>query len=361
MWNKVKYQPNIQAINFCKEFLDANPKKRYILGRNEYAKSIANQIEVKAFIDDFTRDVTYLGKSIIKTEDIPSDGLVVVTVTSARSLTVRKKLSDAGVKQLDYFAFYEYSGLEIIPVTFWDLFRNDFENNKTKYLWVDELLSDAESKKTYNQIVNFRLSGKLSYMEGFTYRPEEQYFEDFLGLKEKDEVFVDVGGFDGFTTLEFIKRCPDYRAVYLFEPEAKNMEVAKAKLAEYAHINFIQQGLSNKKQTVRFSVAGIYSAISEDGEIEIQVNTLDQSVSDSVTFIKMDIEGAEGLAIEGAKQTILRNHPRLAICVYHKFDDFWRIPEQILSIRNDYDIYLRHYTEGVDETVMFFIPKRQKV
>ncbi len=39
-------------------------------------------------------------------------------------------------------------------------------------------------------------------------------------------------------------------------------------------------------------------------------------------------------------------------------DDFWRIPEQVLSYRDDYNIFLRHYTEGVSETVMFFIPKQ---
>ena len=71
----------------------------------------------------------------------------------------------------------------------------------------------------------------------------------------------------------------------------------------------------------------------------------------------MDIEGAEGVAIDGAKNTIMKCHPRMAICVYHKADDLWKIPEQIFSIRDDYKIYLRHYTEGVDETVIFFIPK----
>jgi hypothetical protein len=71
------------------------------------------------------------------------------------------------------------------------------------------------------------------------------------------------------------------------------------------------------------------------------------------SFVKMGIEGAEGPAIEGARQTILKNHPRLAICVCHRADGFWRIPEQILST----SIYLRHYTEGLTETVMFFMPR----
>ncbi|MEQ9566287.1 MAG: FkbM family methyltransferase, partial [Pseudomonadales bacterium] len=61
-------------------------------------------------------------------------------------------------------------------------------------------------------------------------------------------------------------------------------------------------------------------------------------------------------ALRGARHTILEHHPKLAICVYHRADDFWKIPETVFSIRDDYDLYLRHYTEGVTETVMFFIP-----
>lgn len=53
---------------------------------------------------------------------------------------------------------------------------------------------------------------------------------------------------------------------------------------------------------------------------------------------------------------ILKDYPKLAICCYHKFDDLWKIPEQVLAMRDDYSIYLRHYTNGLHETVMYFIP-----
>ncbi|WP_425281358.1 FkbM family methyltransferase [Pectobacterium odoriferum] len=71
----------------------------------------------------------------------------------------------------------------------------------------------------------------------------------------------------------------------------------------------------------------------------------------------MDIEGYEINALKGAKETILRFHPKLAICAYHKVDDFFTIPELVLSYRNDYKVYMRHYTEGLLETVYYFIPK----
>ena len=69
----------------------------------------------------------------------------------------------------------------------------------------------------------------------------------------------------------------------------------------------------------------------------------------------MDIEGAEENAIRGGEKLIKKYKPKLAICVYHQQRDFLKIPELILSYNSDYKIYLRHYTQGVFETVMYFV------
>lgn len=354
---------SIEAVNFderadrfCKAFLAGATDRRFVFGRNEYARSIAGQVEVSGFVDDFTSEPEYLGKPVIRTEDIPADAMVVSAVTLGRPITVENKLAAENIDHLDYYSFYKYSGLDLEPVTFWKDFPADFERHREKYEWIYSVLADEESKRIFGRLVNFRLSGDLAHMDGFTDRQREQYFEDFLGLKSQGEVFLDVGGFDGFTSLEFIKRCPDYEAVYLFEPDERNMRVAQPRLAGHENIWFVPKGLSDRAGVVRFSIGGSASVISEDGEAEIRIEALDNMKIPKATFIKMDIEGAESGAIDGARKTIAEQHPRLAICVYHKADDLWRIPEQVLSIRNDYSIYLRHYTEGVTETVMFFVP-----
>ncbi|MBL4636969.1 MAG: FkbM family methyltransferase, partial [Kofleriaceae bacterium] len=175
------------------------------------------------------------------------------------------------------------------------------------------------------------------------------------------EVFVDIGGFDGSTSIEFIRRCPDYAGVYLFEPEPTNASKARAILRNCEKVQVFELGLGDTQGEIRFSADGSTSGMNSSGGITVQIDTLDNILNDTanhdISFIKMDIEGAESMAIEGATQTILRHHPKLAICVYHKLADMRTIPEQILRIRDDYDIYLRHYTEGVVETVMFFVPR----
>jgi hypothetical protein len=69
----------------------------------------------------------------------------------------------------------------------------------------------------------------------------------------------------------------------------------------------------------------------------------------------MDIEGAELSALRGAENIIKTHRPKCAICVYHKFDDMWEIPDFLWSIVPDYKLYLRHYHSTCAETVLFAI------
>ena len=47
--------------------------------------------------------------------------------------------------------------------------------------------------------------------------------------------------------------------------------------------------------------------------------------------------------------------PKLAICVYHKSNDFYNLVDLILSINNQYKLYFRHHSFGFTESVMYFI------
>jgi len=349
-----KYYP--EAKNFCNLFLNETAIPRYVFGRNEYAASIANFVDVTGFIDEFTNKKSYLGKPVVKIADLPKDSMVVSAVVLGRPLIALNKLKSNGLNGLDYFAFLKYSGLAFKEIEVLYKGKEDIKINRDKYEWVYNRLKDETSKHVLEKLLNFRFSYDLNYMKGFKHTPDRQYFEDFLGLKP-GEVFVDGGGFDGQTVINLIERCPDYQSIYFFEPDPKNVIIARNNLSEYPNIYFYTLGLAESKKTLRFgSGAGAASKICETGDIEIQVDSIDNLINEPISFIKMDIEGSEEIAIEGAKNHIRNDHPKLAICCYHKFDDIWKIPEQVLAIRDDYAIYLRHYTEGTTETVIYFIP-----
>ena len=78
---------------------------------------------------------------------------------------------------------------------------------------------------------------------------------------------------------------------------------------------------------------------------------------DRVDFIKMDIEGAERQALEGARRTIQRFHPRMAICTYHMIDDPVVVPEVALNIQPDYRVHAKELEVNHIDTrpkILFF-------
>lgn len=347
------------AIDFCRRFLSAN-RPRFVFGTNGYARAIGERVPVDGFIDDYTRETTCDGRPILRTESVPPGSLVVSGVVLGRPWSARRRLDAAGIENLDYYAFSRHGGLDIPPPFFWTDFRGEFEAHRAEWEALHARLADQESRRQFRDIVNFRLSGDLHFMQGYADIQDRQYFEDFLHLQAQGEVFCDVGGFDGYTTEQFVRHCPGYACAHLFEPVEGNMTIAQKRLSGLRDIHFHAYGLSDRKQTLRFSVNGSGSRLDATGESEIHLDRLDRLVTDPVTFIKMDIEGAEADALSGSESLIRRFHPRLAIAAYHRVDDFRVIPDRVLSIRDDYDIHLRHYTEGTTETVLFFIPAGKK-
>ncbi len=318
--------------------------------------SIARCVDLDGFIDDFTSEPLFLGKPILKMREVPKASLVVSSVIYVMPLTAVTNLRGHGLDCVDYFDFFKYSGLPLKAIEFLEQARQDIEQNGHMYEWIYERLEDRTSKHVFEKLVNFRYSADLVYMEGFSYAPERQYFEDFLELRA-GEVFVDGGGFDGQTSIAFIGRCPAYRAIYVFEPDPKNIANAEANLKPYRDIHIYPMGLAESCRNTRFSAGcGSASKVVDTGDLEIPVDSIDNLIRDAVSLIKMDIEGAEGVALAGSKQSILANHPKLAICGYHQVKDLWKIPQQILGFRDDYSVRVRHYTDGLHETVLYFLP-----
>lgn len=342
---------------FCESFVKESSKKKYVYGINKYGQSISRLVKIDGFIDDFTDQGEFQGIPIYKIHEIEQGSLIVSSIIGIYPWRILRKLLSLKHEFLDYFSFFKYSSLPIEPVEYWIGFEEDYKFNIKFYEQFESKLNDAHSIETYKNILDFRKNMNINAMLGYKDNQDNQYFEDFLNLQDNGEVFLDVGSYDGKTSLEFIKRCPKFEKVYLFDPSDNNLKLAKENLKNYKNVKYCTFGLSNKEQKVLFEENGSCSRVAPNGGFEIQLKKLDDVFSGMATFIKMDIEGGEVDALKGAKEVILRCHPRLAVAVYHNAEDLRVIPELVLSIRGDYSIYLRHYTEGLVETVMFFIPK----
>ena len=190
---------------------------------------------------------------------------------------------------------------------------------------------------------------------------QDQYFDlDFL-KRDKEEIFVDLGCYNGETSLNFVKWCQGVKniRVIAFEPDSENLLKCKSNF-ERNHIDYrlINKGAWKERTTLFFNKRDSEdSHISEVGETVIEVTSLDaELLNEEISFIKMDIEGAEKQALMGSEQIIRQKHPKLAISVYHRFDDIFVIPEMILNFNPDYKLYLRHYCINPAETILYAVP-----
>jgi hypothetical protein len=96
------------------------------------------------------------------------------------------------------------------------------------------------------------------------------------------------------------------------------------------------------------------------GTIAVSAEPLDSLVgTNRPTMIKLDIEGAEIDALEGARQTIGRHAPILAICVYHRQNHLWKIPLMLRRWRDDYALFLRPHNEEGWDLVCYAVPRRR--
>jgi FkbM family methyltransferase len=77
-------------------------------------------------------------------------------------------------------------------------------------------------------------------------------------------------------------------------------------------------------------------------KVKVELTTIDAIVEelalDRLDFIKMDIEGAERQALEGAAGTLRRFQPRMSIATENLLDDVDVLPATILAIAPDYDV-----------------------
>lgn len=86
---------------------------------------------------------------------------------------------------------------------------------------------------------------------------------------------------------------------------------------------------------------------------KIEVVSLDSVIQEKVTFIKMDIEGSEIKALQGSRNLIQTYRPKLAISIYHKWEDLVDIPTYIHELVPEYKFYIRHYFYSPAETVLY--------
>ena len=187
-----------------------------------------------------------------------------------------------------------------------------------------------------------------------------QYFEEGICPFNDHEVFVDGGAYNLENTDQFIKNTNNrFKHVYAFEPnrELYEHDMETINNNNWDRVTLYNYALFDKEDKITFSnISFGGSRVDANGTSTCECNSIDNLLLDKeVSVIKMDIEGAESKALKGAEKTIKKNKPKLIICVYHEPNDVINLINQVMSIRDDYKIYLRHYSTCIYETVAYFV------
>ena len=195
----------------------------------------------------------------------------------------------------------------------------------------------------FENVIDFKLKGTIDGLLKCESTPREAY-ENILKLSG-DEIFLDLGAYNGDTVREFLENTNgQYQKIYAVEPDRKNYKKLVLNTKDLHDCVCINSAISNCTQKVFFDAKnGRNSTVSTSGK-EIDAICVDDILcGQPVSYIKMDVEGQEGAAIDGAIQTIKNNKPKMLISCYHRAQDLFDIPERVLSIRDDYKVYMRHY------------------
>lgn len=331
----------------CWDFLKSTDLPVFIYGMGDGALKIMSVFErygipLAGFFasDEFVRGHTFQGHLVHTLSQIETliDDFIIVLAFAAGYQSLYDRINEIAKRHILL--------APDVPVAGGGLFTYEYcQKNAEKIQAVYDMFADEKSRQTYADVINFKISGKIEYLNRCT-SPKEEIYGGIIPLGE-DEIFADLGAYNGDTATEFMSACEScggrFRHIYAFEPNPKNFRKLTKNLPEDKRITLFNAAAGRENGTVKISAnEGRMSRADGSGKtVEIPVLALDEAVPENVTVLKLDVEGAEREAILGAKRHI-ENGAKILCSLYHRNEDMFELPLLIKSIDPDLKMYVRH-------------------
>ncbi len=293
--------------------------------------------------DGFVRDRYFRGEhvmSLSEAEEKFGDFTVIVAFGSSR---------DEVIENVKNIARRHRLFIADVPVCGGELFDADFyENHLSEIDSARRLLADEESKKIYDGIIKFRLSGKSEYL----WECSCDEASTFPLLSGGYGAYIDLGAYTGDTVKKAISLCPSIKKVCAFEPAKKPFEKLKTFCSGTENTEFSLVNACAWDRTESLVIAdggGRGTHISSDGSLSgAKSRTVDcVSPDEACNFsgeklmIKYDVEGAERKALLGSFSLIKNNDTELAVSLYHRSEDIFSLISLTHKILPERALYLR--------------------
>ena len=330
------------------------------LGRQMLAALRADGIDPVCFADrDGGDPVDGLERLPLTTaaERHGADATFVVTIFNPRFAyrDIKADIEAAGVRDVRYWIPLAWNHPHLLPNYAVDLpskVIDAADDVRRAYA----LLGDDTSRAEFRAQLQWRLTGDPEPLGNPATPVSEQYFEVLDVLP--DEVFVDGGAYDG-DTIESLVAHGGFKKVYALEPDPANLTALDERLDRLQRdVEVLEYALGSERGSARWGGSGLSSAgIADDGELEVQIAPLDELLAGAApTYIKLDIEGAELDALQGAANLVRTHRPVLGLCTYHVQDHLWKLALAVDALVDDYRYELRRYERDNWEVVLYAIP-----
>ena len=244
---------------------------------------------------------------------------------------------------------------------FWLGTKEDYADAASRIDQVRALWADAESERLFLETLLFRLEFDLEAVTTIS-GASFQYADPTVPRWKVPVRMVDGGAFTGDTLRGLLQRGYHFEAIHAFEPDLENFSRLRdtvTTLLPETEISLWPCGIWSKTVRLKFSEGGgSGSKLSEAGAVHVPVVALDDVLhAQPVSLIKLDIEGAEADALQGARRLIEKYRPGLAICLYHFPHHLWSIPLWVAELNLAYRFYYRAYEQSTFETVLYALPE----
>lgn len=339
----------------------------YIYGAGEYAHDIKyvlenNGIRIKAFIvdDKYNRNrkqrCEYAIISLSTYRDKENEGDIVINGIA----------NVANFRKVAYERTFRCFYVLFEPVSLWKYDDEFFMQNEVNLMKNENLFADNISKFVMRAFLEAKKAGGTDIDIALASK-EHTYFNSLVSGKI-DGAYVDCGAYNGDSVNQYIDFVGGLgvNEIFAFEPDEENFSKMRVQFEDKANIHCINKGIWNCEGQLNFNLQGDMASKLTDIDKEdnmVKVTDIDSAVTTTrVGFIKMDIEGCELEGLQGAKKTIYRDHPLLAISAYHKQKDLISLPQYIKLLEDEqwgYDLYLRHHGICAYELVLYAIPVRK--
>ncbi len=289
--------------------------------------------------DGFVRGHSFHGKTVLSFGEIKEkyeDFIIILSFASSLDDVL------SGFYELD--SNYEMYAPDV-PVTGEGTFDMDFyKRNEEKFDAAREKLADSLSRDVFDNVIKYKLTGKISYLRAIETAPDEAW-KNILS-PDKYGLCVDAGAYNGDTAREMLEKCPNISKIYALEPDKRNFKKLSLYAEEHKKICPCNAAAWNEDTTLIFDASGNRNSntfsLNTKKTVEVEAKKID-SMTATADYIKYDVEGAERNALLGSKDTIANSSPDLLVSAYHRNEDLFDLPLLINELNPNYKLYLRKF------------------